>query len=50
MANKKLIGQITNELPSHYAGRLGLSYAKSVNQEHKKINGQFFTPVEIAVS
>ena len=48
MANKKLIGQITNELPSHYADRLGLSYAKSVNQEHKKTNGQFFTPVEIA--
>ncbi len=48
MANKKLIEQITNELPSNYADRLGVSYAKSVNQEHKKTNGQFFTPVEIA--
>lgn len=48
MANKKLIEIIANELPSHYADRLGLKYAKSVNQEHKKTNGQFFTPVEIA--
>ena len=48
MADKKLIEKITNELPSHYADRLGLSYAKSVNQEHKKTNGQFFTPTQIA--
>ena len=48
MANKKLIERIANELPSHFADRLGLNYAKSVNQEHKKTNGQFFTPVEIA--
>ena len=48
IANKKLTEQILNELPSHYADRLGISYAKSVNQEHKKLNGQFFTPVEIA--
>lgn len=48
MAGKKLIEKITDELPSHYADRLGLSYTKSVNQEHKKTNGQFFTPIEIA--
>jgi adenine-specific DNA-methyltransferase len=48
MVNKKLLEQITNELPSLFADRLGVSYAKSVNQEHKKTNGQFFTPVEIA--
>lgn len=48
MAGKKLMEKIAAELPSHYADRLGLGYAKSVNQEHKKINGQFFTPVEIA--
>lgn len=48
MADKKLIEQIAKELPSHYADRLGVNYAKSVNQEHKKTNGQFFTPVEIA--
>jgi adenine-specific DNA-methyltransferase len=48
MINNKPIEQIANELPSHYADRLGVSYAKSVNQEHKKANGQFFTPVEIA--
>lgn len=48
MANKKLIKQIVNELPSYYADQLGVNYAKSVNQEHKKVNGQFFTPVQIA--
>ncbi len=48
MAGKKLIEKIAGELPSHYADRLGLGYAKSVNQEHKKTNGQFFTPAEIA--
>lgn len=37
-----------NELPSHYADRLGLLYAKSVTTQHKKDNGQFFTPTEIA--
>ncbi len=37
-----------DELPSRFADRLGIYYATSVNQEHKKINGQFFTPVEIA--
>jgi adenine-specific DNA-methyltransferase len=48
MSGKELIERNANELPSHYADRLGLSYSKSVNQEHKKANGQFFTPVEIA--
>jgi len=48
MANKKLIEQIANELPSDYADRLGLSYSQSVKQDHKKKNGQFFTPIEIA--
>jgi len=48
MANNKLIDPTTNELPSHFADRLGVYYAKSVNQEHKKNNGQFFTPVQIA--
>lgn len=36
------------ELPSHYADRLGICYAESVSQEHKKENGQYFTPIEIA--
>jgi adenine-specific DNA-methyltransferase len=48
MINDKLIDPVLNELPSHFADRLGVYYAKSVNQEHKKTNGQFFTPVEIA--
>ncbi len=37
-----------NELPSHYADRLGILYAKTVSLQHKKDNGQFFTPTEVA--
>jgi len=37
-----------NELPSHYADRLGVVYAKTVSLQHKKGNGQFFTPTEVA--
>ncbi len=48
MASNKLIERIPDELPSHYADRLGVNYTKSVSQEHKKTMGQFFTPVEIA--
>ena len=48
MAGKKPIEQIANELPGHYADRLGVTYAQSVTQDYKKTNGQFFTPVEIA--
>lgn len=48
MTSNKLLDPLLNELPSHFADRLGVCYAKSVNQEHKKANGQFFTPVEIA--
>ena len=36
------------ELPSHFADRLGVLYAKTVTTQHKKDNGQFFTPTEIA--
>jgi len=42
------IQPIERELPSHFADRLGFAYASSVSQEHKKGNGQFFTPIEIA--
>lgn len=48
MITIKLIDPLLNELPSNFADRLGVYYTKSVNQEHKKANGQFFTPVEIA--
>ncbi len=48
MANNNSIQPLANELPSHFADRLGIYYASTVNQEHKKENGQFFTPVEIA--
>lgn len=38
----------TYERPSHFADRIGQIYAKIVSQQHKKDNGQFFTPIEIA--
>lgn len=37
-----------DELPSHFADRLGVLYTKTVNIKHKKSNGQFFTPIRIA--
>lgn len=36
------------ELPSHFADRLGVLYAKTVTPQHKKDNGQFFTSTKIA--
>ena len=48
MVNNKSIQPLANELPSHFADRLGIYYASLVNQEHKKEKGQFFTPREIA--
>ena len=48
MENKTSIQPIEQELPSHFADRLGVAYASSVTHQHKKENGQFFTPVEIA--
>jgi len=35
-------------LPSDYAETVGLTYAKSTSQKHKKGFGQFFTPKEIS--
>lgn len=48
MENKTLIQPIEQESPSHFADRLGVAYSSSVTQQHKKKNGQFFTPIEIA--
>lgn len=48
MGNRNSVQPIEQELPSHFADRLGVAYASSVSQEHKKENGQFFTPIEIA--
>jgi len=48
MVNTNSIQPITNELPSHFADRLGIFYSKLVNSEQKKVKGQFFTPLEIA--
>jgi adenine-specific DNA-methyltransferase len=39
---------INGELPSSFAERLGLLYSSQVAVTHKKKNGQFFTPLEIA--
>ncbi|MGN6605372.1 MAG: Eco57I restriction-modification methylase domain-containing protein [Ginsengibacter sp.] len=39
---------LNKELPSHFADRLGVLYAKTVTLQHKKDNGQFFTQTEIA--
>ena len=36
------------ELPSDFADRLGVYYAKEVTSKHKKTKGQFFTPTQIA--
>lgn len=39
---------IKEELPSEFADRLGILYNLQTNLKHKKDNGQFFTPIEIA--
>ena len=36
------------ELPSQFADFLGINYTSTVTKEHKKEEGQFFTPQEIA--
>lgn len=48
MVSRNSIQPLEKELPSHFADRLGVNYAFSVSQQHKKENGQFFTPIEIA--
>jgi hypothetical protein len=37
-----------HESPTYFAERLGETYADSVSKDHKKKNGQFFTPKKIA--
>jgi len=49
MFDTSSIQPIHHELPSSYADRLGELYNTTVTQQHKKENGQFFTPVEIAL-
>lgn len=48
MAGKKSVTPEHHELPSLYADRLGIHYSNSVDQDHKKQHGQFFTPKAIA--
>lgn len=48
MISESVIQPVPNELPSEFADRLGELYTKKVSSEHKKENGQFFTPIPIA--
>jgi adenine-specific DNA-methyltransferase len=48
MKETAIISPLIDEFPSQYADRLGVAYASTVTNEHKKEKGQFFTPVEIA--
>lgn len=47
----KIVKQNIEEtfLPSHIADLLGLQYTSSVSKEHKKQEGQFFTPRNVAM-
>lgn len=42
------IEPFNQELPIEFADRLGIYYTQQVTKKHKKDNGQFFTPIEIA--
>lgn len=44
MVNNNYMKPMNDEMPSHFAGRLGVLYTTAVDQKHKKKNGQFFTP------
>lgn len=48
MKEAEIIAGLNNEMPSQYADRLGLAYSNTVSNEHKKDNGQFFTPFAIS--
>lgn len=48
MTNNINIEPLNQELPSKFADRLGIYYTQQVTTKHKKDNGQFFTPTEIA--
>lgn len=48
MTNNTNIEPFKQELPSEFADRLGIYYTQQVTTKHKKDNGQFFTPTQIA--
>jgi adenine-specific DNA-methyltransferase len=48
MKEIEITSPFQDESPSHFADRLGLTYSSSVSNEHKKDNGQFFTPLAIS--
>jgi len=45
---EEIISPNLGETPSEYAERLGIYYTSIVADEHKKLLGQFFTPIRIA--
>ncbi|MBZ0202465.1 MAG: N-6 DNA methylase [Ignavibacteria bacterium] len=48
MTSAEEIQAYPDELPSNFADRLGEMYSKKVSAEHKKGNGQYFTPIPIS--
>lgn len=48
MTNNINIEPFNQELASEFADRLGIYYTQQVTTKHKKDNGQFFTPTQIA--
>lgn len=48
MDSSSSLHPLPGELPSRFADRVGREYASAAGAGHKKDNGQFFTPVEIA--
>jgi adenine-specific DNA-methyltransferase len=48
MSKSNKIRPLKNELPTDFADRIGIHYTSLVTAEHKKENGQFFTPTPIA--
>ncbi|MBM2816425.1 MAG: putative type modification methyltransferase [Ignavibacteria bacterium] len=48
MDSFKILKHEIDELPSKFAERLGIQYSKIGKRDLKKLNGQFFTPIEIS--
>lgn len=44
----KALDVVYGESPAEYAERLGIYYTSIVVEDHKKKNGQFFTPLKVA--
>lgn len=48
MINNIILDPSLQTLPSELADRLGIYYSQNISTKHKKENGQFFTPLQIA--